>query len=471
MTLSHVKESSPNADSAKGQERQSTESTPPTTQQNGREARAGRPVTEPIPMSSNNTSDGLPFLDRPLDRPRAYPRSHESSSPAEQRFPHTPERTQPLQPQESFTSRRELQPTFSAAKIVRTPEHYQTPSPSRNASRNGHTSHASVDSHLAARMERMTTSPSDPSHLHPSVSGVQSLSDEPTSMLSPLMIANTPKNGTRPIARHATVPNLAPLTTIQEATFSTNPRTPSRHASYPDTSPARSPNTRPSSRPTSRHGSPQRVNGNNGGIYAPAQLTPPNHIYSNSNGPAQYASAPHYDNIIPTPPRQPHDSSRVTQQQQSHQLHQHSQPQQQFQQHPYPYQQPKTSSPQFPDPSARRLSNPLPPPPMDVRYSIPPTPQEPPPQHYKERIRKGYWNQRGDHLTVTGYLVYAPPEKAFPPELRDYPKENEGYRDQIGSLIPWMERPELPESLPRYGQPPMNPYESVSCYFLFRQRS
>jgi hypothetical protein len=116
-----------------------------------------------------------------------------------------------------------------------------------------------------------------------------------------------------------------------------------------------------------------------------------------------------------------------------------------------------------------RPSNPLPPPPMErpnPAASAPPH-QSPEPAHYARRIRKGFWNRRGDHLTSNLYVVYAPQGKAYPQELREYPDETQGYKDQYGAFVPYLpERPELPTSLPYHGRPPAQPYDSVCCVFL-----
>ncbi len=71
-------------------------------------------------------------------------------------------------------------------------------------------------------------------------------------------------------------------------------------------------------------------------------------------------------------------------------------------------------------------------------------------------------HQRGDHYTKTGYVVYAPYDQAFPPELQDYPDESQGYLDENGLRANPNQRPELPDSIPRHGQPPLRPYHSVS---------
>ncbi|KZT22730.1 hypothetical protein NEOLEDRAFT_1180644 [Neolentinus lepideus HHB14362 ss-1] len=92
----------------------------------------------------------------------------------------------------------------------------------------------------------------------------------------------------------------------------------------------------------------------------------------------------------------------------------------------------------------------------------------PPPQNgspaQPRRVRKGYWNRRGDYLTPDMYIVYAPHDRVRPPDLADYPGEREGYRDHEGRFMPFDEsRKELPESIPLRGMPPVIPYERVSA--------
>ena len=115
-----------------------------------------------------------------------------------------------------------------------------------------------------------------------------------------------------------------------------------------------------------------------------------------------------------------------------------------------------------PTPHPRR-ENPLPPPPQDIQRSVP-SPQSRPPAHYSRKVRKGLWNKRGDHLTSDMHVVFAPSDKTYPSELSRYPDKKEGYYDaQLNQHVPWIEdRPELPASLPHRGQPPTQPYESVS---------
>lgn len=97
-----------------------------------------------------------------------------------------------------------------------------------------------------------------------------------------------------------------------------------------------------------------------------------------------------------------------------------------------------------------------------------PTPLSPALPRRPPRVRRGYWNRRGDHLTPTGFLVYAPQHLAFPDELATYPPPHEGYQDDRGAWCRWVARPELRESLPREGRPAEKPYESVRfLFFIF----
>ncbi|KIM42106.1 hypothetical protein M413DRAFT_444575 [Hebeloma cylindrosporum] len=79
-------------------------------------------------------------------------------------------------------------------------------------------------------------------------------------------------------------------------------------------------------------------------------------------------------------------------------------------------------------------------------------------------VRRGYWNRRGDHLTPEGYLVLPPPSMQYPDDLKTYPFENEGYRDHSGVFTAYVRRPELPQSLPKNGNPPERPYESFVLF-------
>jgi hypothetical protein len=84
---------------------------------------------------------------------------------------------------------------------------------------------------------------------------------------------------------------------------------------------------------------------------------------------------------------------------------------------------------------------------------------------YRHTVRFGYWNRRGDYLTMDKYVVYAPHDRANPPELEGYPSPTEGYKDHHGNFVQYdPSRRELPESLPRQGQPPQLPYEKFVTY-------
>ncbi|RDB16039.1 hypothetical protein Hypma_003428 [Hypsizygus marmoreus] len=137
----------------------------------------------------------------------------------------------PEQDTESFTSRRELKPTFSL-KIVRTPEHSKDSSRSPRSSSSGSPrrsqgSVSSVDS-LAARMDQMNTSdiPSSKgptplfrnssmpsiyssSNQTSSITGAPALVDEPASILSPLVLATPQLPPARTIGRVSTYPDIS----------------------------------------------------------------------------------------------------------------------------------------------------------------------------------------------------------------------------------------------------------------------
>lgn len=102
-------------------------------------------------------------------------------------------------------------------------------------------------------------------------------------------------------------------------------------------------------------------------------------------------------------------------------------------------------------------------------YSSAPTPQ-PTNRSPGRRVRKGYWNRRGDHLVYDQNrwcIVYAPRELANPSELSHYPAPTEGFMDHHGNKAKYDPSvPELPESLPLHGEPPKRPYQEV-CPTVF----
>ncbi|KAI0064794.1 hypothetical protein BV25DRAFT_189242 [Artomyces pyxidatus] len=136
-----------------------------------------------------------------------------------------------------------------------------------------------------------------------------------------------------------------------------------------------------------------------------------------------------------------------------------------------------TPSPVYTPPSATRptytppRANPLPAPPTTshvfaTHVSLPPPQQRTPPAGtWRQKLRYGYWNRRGDFVTPDMYVVYAPQDRANPPELANYPAATEGYRDHTGAFLRYEPtRPELAESLPRQGRPPKLPYEKFVTY-------
>ena len=102
--------------------------------------------------------------------------------------------------------------------------------------------------------------------------------------------------------------------------------------------------------------------------------------------------------------------------------------------------------------------------PLNSNWTSRPHPMRPPDS--TGSVRRGYWNRCGDHLTPDGYVVFPPPNMQYPVELRMYPFENVGYQDHFGQSIAYVRRPELPQSLPKHGNPPECPYESVCFFFL-----
>ncbi|KIL62239.1 hypothetical protein M378DRAFT_179753 [Amanita muscaria Koide BX008] len=278
-------------------------------------------------------------------------------------------------------------------------------------------------------MEQLTTtdfparqaSMSDPfkssSSLEPSQSssylgGASNLVDEPSnSLLSPLLLT-TPKSSSRGIGRHSTFPLVngpSSLDAIPESSSSDQHQYSS--LSRKSRNPAR--------------GKTEPIE-----AYHHSQHSPTNH--SMSNGASPYYNTPSRSSQSPGSSRtsSQHTSPTALTPQSTHDHH---------------------STP--PTSGGSRHSNPLPQPPLE---------------HYngsqKRRVRKGYWNKRGDHLTMSGFIVYAPNDQANPPELHDYPEASVAYRDEKGQVVNFLQRPEHPDSRPRHGQPPIRPYSSFIEY-------
>ncbi|KAF8189979.1 hypothetical protein K438DRAFT_2018907 [Mycena galopus ATCC 62051] len=381
----------PNPPSMYARPSQPREMTDPTPQSQS-QRRNSMPVRHSSePPERRRSTDTLPPLDRPLDRPRAYQRD-----------------SAPYQP-ENFTSARELQPTFST-NIVRTPQHYKARStstgPQSQSIYAAPPSRGSFDpQQLTNRMEQLSTQPnalsrhsSLPQPLSAQSTGSSmtgaSFVDEPASILSPLFLPDRPdrphKHSSRALGRHSSVPvvnaSASSLSAIPESASDSTLRSPQRSPNHDAQPQRRSRHTSPGPSLTSRHTSP-----------GPSLTVTP---------PAPLALTPPRPNPLPDPPQEVSRHAGIT---------------------------------------------------LPV--------QRTPPLSYRVRLRKGMWNRRGDHLTVDSYVVYAPADRAYPLELRDYPAVLEGYRDHMGMNVPYLaERPELPESLPRFGQPPLQPYEKFVVY-------
>jgi hypothetical protein len=349
-------------------------------------------------LAQRSTSNDIPsqFRSRP---PPQNPIFGSSSGPIAnipgfvpnpQPVSHQPVAQHTVQPSESFTEKKELQNVFSS-QIIRTPDHYHRKNieASRQANiyrpggvarsyiprsqnaideMNGVLGTGGSSQPLERHSSLPTSLPSLSSSSSASMVGLANYTDEPSSLLSPL-IGATPKVVTGPLGRARTDPPLNRSHTL---------------SSIAETS--------------------SSLRGDIG--FAP--LAPPK------------------DNF-PFVPLQP-------------------------------------SRDRLPTPHPRR-ENPLPPPPVDTQRSSP-SPQGPPPAHYSRKVRKGFWNKRGDHLTSDLHVVYAPPDKVYPAELAGYPDGKEGYLDAyLNHHVPWIEeRPELPASLPQRGRPPTQPYESFVVY-------
>ncbi|KAG0697908.1 hypothetical protein DFH29DRAFT_129058 [Suillus ampliporus] len=314
---------------------------------------------------------------------------------------------------ESFTSRVDLQPTFSS-NIVRTPTHYQGtrrhtdealdhPSRSSSAPQPGASASSSRGLPVPEPLSRHHSFPttSSPS----SMASLSTFTEGMASALSPLMDAAPRSIATGSLSRSRTEPVIPPahLSTIPESMQS------STHSSADD-------------------------------FFYPLPVPPDSDEESPEPSPSR-------DRVRKRERERERERDRQRNRERS--------------------QEHERANRLTPYNTSSRSSNPLPPPPMErpnPAASAPP-PQSPEPAHYVRRVRKGFWNRRGDYLTSNSYVVYAPEDKAYPAELREYPDEADGYKDQYGAFVPYLpERPELPASLPYHGRPPAQPYDSFVVY-------
>ncbi|KAK0204038.1 hypothetical protein DFS33DRAFT_854487 [Desarmillaria ectypa] len=451
---------------------------------------------------------------------------------------------EPQQPQQQ--DHRRLQPTFST-NIVRTPDHYINSSPTRPnsaATSPGHSRKSSrsssVDAELAAKMDRLSTGPNQPLVRHSSLpthsisssssttlTSAQIYTEEPSALLSPLVISHTPALTSRTLGRHHTAPTLSsiPETATRGVTETSSRPIETSSQSGQQTSPHNAPET--SSRSTipspKKNVTPPPQNNVPPGPAPPSDVMPrgvpetsSRHIPGTSprNDPeptSQGTVLPSpYKNVMPSPHSNvvssshsntilrntQESSSRHVAEASSHSIvpspHSRTSPRSTV---PSPYSNviPSPNSNVIPSPHSSRSSrssssrhrisssssgsrrtspmmphNPLPEPPRDVQYSLPPLRQKTPPKTYKRKVRMGFWNRRGDHLTPDGHIVYAPPHLSHPVELRDYPRTKDGFKNHEGLFMKqspnWTE---LQDSLPRFGRSPVRPYESFVVYNYF----
>ncbi|KAG9311607.1 hypothetical protein JVU11DRAFT_7816 [Chiua virens] len=433
-----------------------------------------RHSTDPVDTRSTQSGGSFagpsaPSHQRSLSGTEARPNRARSQPPATNEVPPYPaptpipnNRSVPVQQQftqepETFTSKGDLHPTFSSS-IIRTPTHYQharrsteeLPSSyhSRSPSSAGH---ASTPSRGPPAPEPLTRQSSLPTTRDVYANFTEDL----TNSLSASTSSRPWPSGsaTNSLSRSRTEPIVANLTTIHEGSSASSSGelylAPLRDlTSSSSSSTESSPDPSPRRRSDREWDRERRTS-----PYASMSHSPePSPLYRDRDRrPSPYASrhaAPHSHSPSPSPHARTRDpyqggSTGVNRRADTwdHHHHNHS--------------------------HSSLVHNPLPPPPVEranLEASRPPV-QEASPPHYARRVRMGFWNRRGDHLTPNSYVVYAPHDRAYPEELRDYPSEREGYQDQYGSFAPWLEeRPELPASLPSRGRQPAQPYDTFVVY-------
>ncbi|KIJ15316.1 hypothetical protein PAXINDRAFT_169118 [Paxillus involutus ATCC 200175] len=347
----------------------------------------------------------------PFPAPTPTPTTNSRSAPSSQAvFSQEPE---------SFTSKGELHPTFSS-NIIRTPTHYQHSRRSMDDGSPGYY-HPPSPSPPGASPSRGPPAP-EPLARQSSLPNATSrdiysnFTQDLSNSLNPTASSRKRSSGGgTPLSRSRTEPVIGPnLSTILESSSTLSSGEPFLAPLCDDPSSDEESSLEPSPRPRDRR-SPY-----------PSRHSPePSPRYRDVH-PSSYPSRH-------SPERSPNTRDR----------------------RPSPYS------------GSSRRDNPLPPPPVErpnPEASRPPA-QEPPPATYSHKVRMGLWNRRGDHLTPNSFVVYAPHDRAYPEELREYPDVREGYKDQFDSFVPWLKgRPELPASLPYHGRAPAQPYESFVVY-------
>ncbi|KAJ3554085.1 hypothetical protein NP233_g12495 [Leucocoprinus birnbaumii] len=373
----------------------------------------------------------------------------------------TPERPASTQAPESFTSKGILQPTFSV-KIVRTPEHYASPSPSRQGHR------ASAPTQIYASPVRSSTrgssidttlspSPTLPprqTHLvltlpdHLGVTRIKMINSNSNITLTLTLTLVLALVRAKPLA----LAQLQPLLTVPNNPHfpycqppSKNPLpAPPAEINFPTFS--QFPNSS-STNATTIHTSPGTTNGSYIYYIPPSQT--PNHSRTKSHSqpphPQTSGTAILHSNgtstvttLTSSPPR---SSSPIHLERTMspahlypHSHHLHFDPSQ-------AYSTPERPATTIPTSKPKRKTSTS----SHFNGSSSSSSQSSPSKPAKgTRRRKGYWNRRGDHVTSDGYIVYAPGHLVYPQDLDDYPDGKDGgYQNEHGMRTKWASRPQI----------------------------
>ncbi|KAI0827082.1 hypothetical protein BC628DRAFT_1418674 [Trametes gibbosa] len=406
---------------------------------------------------------------------------------------------------ESYSARRELLPTFSP-KIVRTPNHYHT-TPARISNRDDieHTPRhgATTPNHgpiyapattptrtNSLNAGRQSTQPPSSAASSNSSLGLLNLTEEPDSVLSPLIGSSTPPDSPRrsprnELSRSQTFPAVAFDYVPEERERPVYRKTP---RDYPR-SISREPSDRQREYDRSRDAdaTPQPE------TRTPPAHTPPLSHYTRPSpesraGSQKISRSLTYPAVIPPPPitpqrsRSPGRSPRYSP----------SQPQSQSYSSPYGQSSSATYARTSPNPPTSSVTsaasplrhNPLPRPPQASAYAEQLTrgsssasaaaaaaqqQQQQQQNAHRRQVRHGFWNRRGDHLFVNDrqerYIVYAPQHLANPEDLKHYPSPTDGWQDHLGNFMKYDPGvPELRDSLPVHGLPATRPYKNFVQY-------
>ena len=463
---------------------------------------------QPSAVPAPHSATSLPS--QPTPSAQAMQRSHTLAAPTPQR---------PGQP-ESFTSHKQLRPTFSP-NIVRTPNHYRHDShpvvPSPRVS-------TSANKHLSGAMQDVGVVPSPrvlPWSAHSRANDGGSPTPAPrqprTSRTEPSRIYASSTRPSQPVQRSYSIPEVPrqPAPVSRQNSMPVVPGGPDSHRHHHHSQPsiadlpqfAEEPGVVTSLSPLVGTGSVSSESSTSTIVVAqspPPLFVPPRysdspspspqHRRSRSSSPSSSPSSSDSDSEDSDPgghrrrrgyrsPTDAHGRHRTYSGQSGHHHHHRH-----HHHHPHSstnntnrysgssggYPGPGAHTPQGRSPASSThtyqsssSSNPLPTPPQERRgpgFSLPPAQLPEPPQGtYSRQLRYGFWNRRGDYLTMDKYVVYAPPGHTNPPDLKGYPSATDGYMDHYGNFLKYDPTlRELPESLPRQGQPPQLPYDKVS---------